>query len=342
MKFDVIIATYNRRESLRTLVEQILECSLLPENIIIIDSSTDKNKDILDFDRVLYIHSNYGNQPYQRYVGYLASKQDILFYFDDDMRITDKDCFNKVLEYYNVGNVVAVQPNFDYKHKFLDQGVPKSKLRELSRKNLFFRFAKSVSGIPRIKEGGFWLAGLRGARPKDTGYMEYFNGPVFSVKRAVLYQNFNFNLFNLYQKKYGKAEDAILGFSVSKQGNIAFCEKKYFYHEDQNDSSYAVNIYTYNKRVAYSRLYLSFEYARLQKKSKFIAFLHFNVYSIGRMLSMLINQLICLETKRFQAFKGYLSGYLMALFDLHNINNVISASFWNDRSLVDIGNKEGS
>ena len=46
MKFDVIIATFNRKESLAILVSQILECSKLPENIIIVDSSTVTDADL--------------------------------------------------------------------------------------------------------------------------------------------------------------------------------------------------------------------------------------------------------------------------------------------------------
>ena len=37
MNFDVVIATYNRKESLSILVGQILACSHLPEKIIIVD-----------------------------------------------------------------------------------------------------------------------------------------------------------------------------------------------------------------------------------------------------------------------------------------------------------------
>ena len=341
MSFDVIIATYNRRESLRILVEQILECALLPEKIIIVDSSADEDNDIQNFDKVQYIRSSYCNQPYQRYVGFVASSSPILFYFDDDMRITNKDCFNEILKYYSSSNIVAVQPNFEYQHLFLDEKMPKSKLREASKKNTFVRFVKFLSGIPNLDLGRFWLAGLRGGDPKDRQIMEYFKGPVFSVRRDKIYKNFNFNLFNLYQSKNGKGEDAILGFNVSKQGKIVFCEKSFFYHDDQNNSSYSVNIYEYNKKIAYSRFYLSLEYARLQKTSKFLAFTHYNIYSIGRLLAMLVNQLINFKKVRIQSFNGYFSGYLLGLVDFHKINRMVSKNTWKDRALNDINNSNG-
>ena len=114
MSFDVIIATYNRKKSLNTLVRQILNCSQLPEQIIIVDSSKFKNEEVQNFDRVKYVHSNHTNQPYQRYICYINSTNDILVYFDDDMRILDKHCFTKILSIYENNGVVGVQPNFSY------------------------------------------------------------------------------------------------------------------------------------------------------------------------------------------------------------------------------------
>ena len=105
MKFDVIIATFNRKESLAILVSQILECSKLPENIIIIDSSAIIDRDIQSINLVQYIKSSHANQPYQRYIGSLVSNNDILVYFDDDMRIVDNQCFEKILSLYDDKNV---------------------------------------------------------------------------------------------------------------------------------------------------------------------------------------------------------------------------------------------
>ena len=83
MKFDVIIATYNREESLKILVNHILKCSKLPENIIIVDSSDFENRGIKNKSLVKYQHTKHKNQPFQRYLGFLLSKSDILVYFDD-------------------------------------------------------------------------------------------------------------------------------------------------------------------------------------------------------------------------------------------------------------------
>jgi glycosyltransferase involved in cell wall biosynthesis len=336
MKFNIIIATYNRRESLRILIEQILECSDLPEKIIIVDSSIDENQEAKSFDRVVYIRSSHSNQPYQRYLGCLASNHDILVYFDDDMRIVDKQCFKKILAVYANNDVVGVQPNFVYEHNFFNYRVPKSKTRQLAKNNITFKFLKTISGNPNIKNGKFWLAGIRGKNPDNGKSLEWFNGPVFSARKKFLYRNFNFNLFDLYRDKMGKAEDAILGFTLSDKGSIVYLKDNCFYHDDQDDSTYSADLISFGKRVAYSRLYLSFEYARLLGKSKILVFLHFNLYIFGRIISMLINQIIHFNATRGKIITGYLQGYLKAISDVRYLCLHNSGSYWRKEAESDI------
>ncbi len=319
MKFDVIIATYNRRDSLKILVEQILECSCLPEKIIIVDSSIDENQEIQSLDSVTYVRSSHKNQPYQRYVGYLASSSDVLIYFDDDMRIVDKQCFEKILIPFNDENVVGVQPNFIYKNNFYDCQIPESKIRQLAQNNIFFKFLKTLSGNPSIEDGKLWLAGIRGRSPDNGKSLEWFNGPVFSARKKYLYNNFNFNLFELYKKRVGKAEDVILGFTLSKLGKVIYLEDAYFYHDDQNDSVYSVNFISYSERISCSRLYLSFEYARLSGKSKVLAFFHYHLFILGRIGCLIANQFINFERSRFNIMLGYLRGYFKALLSIKTL-----------------------
>ena len=319
MNFDVVIATYNRKESLSILVGQILGCSHLPEKIIIVDSSIDENQEVQNFDRVTYVRSSHRNQPYQRYVGCLASSNDILVYFDDDMRIVDKQCFEKILALYDGENVVGVQPDFVYKHDFFDVKTPKSKIRQLAKNYRFFKFLKIISGNPDVKDGRFWLAGIRGRKPDNGQKLEWFNGPVFSAKKQYLYTNFNFNLFDLYENRIGKAEDAILGFTLSRLGDIVYLKDELFYHDDQNDSTYSIDFTSFGMRVAYSRLYLSFEYVRLSNQLKLLAFLHFNLYIFGRIMSMIINQILSYDSDRNKIMRGYLKGYIKALLNIRKI-----------------------
>lgn len=336
MKFDVIIATCNRKESLVILLRQLLDCARLPENIIVVDSSEKSNQEIKNINLVKYIHSKHKNQPYQRYVGFLSSTSEILIYLDDDMRILDNECFNKILSLYHHENIVGVQPNFRYEHNFFDNKMPKSKTRQIAKKNKFFRVLKYLSGNPSQENGKFWLAGIRGKKPKNGEVIEWFCGPVFSAKKNFLYLDYNFSIFDFYEIRLGKAEDAILGFTLSRQGDLLYLTEELFAHDDQDDSSYSVDINSHATRVAHSRLYLSFEYARLINASKIIAFLHFNLYALGRIGSMILNQFIDNKPSRKLILKGYLKGYFKALKDFKKLLNYDNGINWNKEAINEI------
>ncbi|MDC0599167.1 glycosyltransferase family 2 protein [Candidatus Pseudothioglobus singularis] len=336
MKFDVIIATCNRKQSLMILVNQLLSCSKLPENIIIVDSSETFNHNIVNINLVKYIQSNHQNQPYQRYVGFLASKSEILIYLDDDMRILDNECFNKILSFYQNKNIVGVQPNFRYVHNFFDNKMPKSKTRQLAKKNLFLKFLKFLSGSPNINNGKFWLAGIRGNKPKNGEIIQWFSGPIFSAKKNFLYLDFNFSILDFYEISLGKAEDAILGFTLSRQGDLLYLSEELFAHDDQDDSIYSLDFASHAFRVAHSRLYLSFEYARLINFSKILAFLHFNLYIFGRIGSMALNQFIDYKPSRKLFIKGYLKGYYKALKDFNKLLNYDNGVNWKKEAIDEI------
>ncbi len=329
MKFDVIIATYKRSESLYILVSQILECSLLPGNIIVVDSSPSEDYQIQTLDRVVYVRSSHGNQPYQRYVGYLKAKNEILFYFDDDMRVLDSQCFEKLIPLYLDKCVVGIQPNFTSKHDFFDNKIPKSKIKQVeNNQGGVLKFLKLLSGYPIIKEGKFWLAGIKGARPQHLQTVEWFYGPVFSARKKPLFKNFNFRLFEIFEEKVGMGEDAIIGFTLSKEGSILYFEEELFHHQDQSDSTYSSDFESYGKRVAFSRLYLSDEYARLTEKSKWGVFFHFNWYMFWRLWGMGLNQMINPAPARIQMFRGYVAGWLLAIRKQASLATMDKGEYW--------------
>jgi len=316
LSFETVIATCNRPASLEKLVNQILSCSFGPERVIIVDSSDIKNNLFQNNKQITYIHTRRKNQPYQRFLGCQRSQSDILFFFDDDIEIVDKNCFKKVLNTYNFDeSIVGVQPKIEYHNSFLDNKIPKSLLREGAKNFSFLESLKYLSGSKKILPGKMWLAGLRGKLPKNLSKVEWFNGPAFSVKREYLYKNFNFSLFSLYDSCLGKAEDAILGYTISKKGKIIYFSDVVFFHKGQQTSTYTASISLLAKRVAYSRLYLSYEYSRLNKTSYMISFLHFNVFLLGRVLTQIINQFISYEGNRNKLILGSLIGYLLALRD---------------------------
>ena len=328
MNTDIIIATYNRAQSLERLVGSLSRCSPAPQHIIVVDSSPEENTSIQKYENVVYIRSSHPNQPYQRYLGYKVSKNDVLVFLDDDMEVLDKYWLKKVTEEFDDKSVVGVAINFKNDNDFLQNKMPKSKLTKSKYLNPLKQFIKTLSGYPQPKAGKFWLCGIRGVQPENGAETEWVSGGAFAARRAVLYKNFNFKLFDLFERKIGMGEDAILGFTLAQHGKIIYLSKEFFYHNDQKDSTYTINFYSFGKRVAYSRLYLSFEYARLVDNSTIVVFMHYIWYMLWRLVGMGINQIIDLKSSRSELIKGYISGILLALKESRSLKNYSDGNDW--------------
>lgn len=336
MQVDIVIATYNRPQSLERLVNALSVCKPSPEHIIIVDSSPEENLSIQKYENVVYVRSSHPNQPYQRYLGYQMSKNDFLVFLDDDMEVLDKNWLENVLVQFKDKSVVGVAINFKNDNDFLQKSIPKSKFARSKQSNLIKEFLKSLSGYPKLKPGKFWLCGIRGVQPENGGETKWVSGGAFSARKSILYNNFNFKLFDLFERKIGMGEDAILGFTLAQLGNIVYLPEEYFYHNDQKDSTYTVDFYSYGKRVAYSRLYLSFEYARLTGTSKTIAFVHFNWYILWRLIGMGINNLITPQDTRVEMLKGYLAGWKLAWKFQKELREYKDNKYWEGEAKHDI------
>lgn len=310
MKIDVVIATYNRLESLTKLVRMLQNCNPQPDKIIIVDASIENYNHLSAIDRVVYIKSDKGNQPYQRYTGYMHSSADIIVFLDDDMEVLENNIFEEVSEQFKNENTGGVALNFVNDNDFLQNSVPKSRLGSIP---VFSKLFRLISGVPELEDGKFWLCGLRGRQPCNLGSTEWISGGAFALRHNLLYINFNFKLFELFQSKLGMGEDVILGYTLSKFSNIIYLEKRYFYHNDQKDSTYTLDLYNYSKKVTFSRLYLSYEYCRLNNLKTYWATLHYNWYFLGRTLGLCVNQLLNYNTCRNQVIKGTLSGWRLAI-----------------------------
>jgi glycosyltransferase involved in cell wall biosynthesis len=328
--FDVIIATYNRQDSLHILIDNIKKCNTKPDKIIVVDASSKQDLMLQNQPDIVYIHSTYANQPYQRYVGFLSATSPILVYFDDDMRITDNGAFDKLLQLFDDTNTVAVQPSFDYPHTFMDEKLPRSKFVSTGKsiKSKIIKLLKTFSGTPCLQEGQYWFCAIKGKLPTSIKPINWFLGPVFIVKREVMYKNFNFQLFDLYSMHLGKGEDAVTGFTVAQQGDILYYPYPMFCHDPNYDSVYSPNQKVFGRRYLSSRLYHSFEYARLMKKSKLLAFLHYQWYAFWRIVGLILNQLIGYKTQRNFLLLGYIQGWMFSLIKLKDIMAFNNGNKW--------------
>ncbi|ADV46968.1 glycosyltransferase family 2 protein [Nitratifractor salsuginis] len=336
MKIDVVIATYNRPKSLKGVVAKLLDSNADLNKIIVIDSSRDENKPIQVMEKVLYVRSSHANQPYQRYLGYRASDADILIFLDDDMELIDNGWMDKIKKAFSEASVVGVAMAFANDNEFLNSKIPKSKFGNPKRPGYFRRILKAFSGHPYLKPGKFWLCGIRGMQPPEGGETQWVHGGAFVAKRSALYKNFNFRLFDLFEEKMGMGEDVLLGYTLSKQGKIVYIPERSFYHNDQKDSTYTMDLESYGRRVAYSRLYLSFEYGRLSNVPKNFVLLHYIWYMLWRFTGMGMNYLIDPSTSRKELIKGYASGINKALKDRKILSSYLEDTRWRRETEIDL------
>jgi len=313
LSLGIIICTYQRPDKLRRLIKNIQLADPLPQEIIVVDASSETYQAGDDEQVIRIIKAKHPNQPYQRYVGYLAAKSDLLLYLDDDMEIVDSGYIKTIL------NIFALRPelsgvalhfsNKQSNHALSD--IPVSNL--FRKKGLLKRLKNKLSGYPDLPAGQLGWCGNRGAQPEGGGFTQWLSGGAFVAKRNCLYQNFNFQLFDLFEQKQGMGEDALLGYTLHHQAPLYYHPELLFYHNDENESHYSLNHFLYARRVLFSRLFMSLEVQRLNQASGFPALLHYHWYSLFRLGGYVLNFLKHPDARRKNTLLGSLRGWLDTL-----------------------------
>jgi glycosyltransferase involved in cell wall biosynthesis len=321
---DIIICTYNRPKKVLDLVSSLLLFKVFFNRIIVVDSSDKTNEDLLQIEDVLYLKSSHKNQPYQRYLGFLSAASNFLLFLDDDMELVDDQIFKRIVKYINeIPDLSGIAINFKDKHSHSTLNeIPKSVI--LKNSGTTKKFVKWLTGIPELENGHLGFCGNRGVQPNKGGKTQWVSGGAFLARKSLMFQNFNFQMFEIFEKRLGMGEDAIIGYGLSQKGSLIFDPGISFLHNDQRDSSYSVDIYTYARRVMYSRLYLSLEIQRISLKPLSLARIHFHYYAFCRILGASINLILTFKKKNFLYIKGMISGYILTYkFKFNKVNEAI-------------------
>lgn len=309
---SVVIPTYNRYNSLTNLVNQINElCGNAVIEIIVIDS-TDKNFKEIALTNVKQIISPHKNALFQRYLGWKAAKSGWVLFLDDDMEIIDENCF------LFLGKLIRTKSDFHgfglaftNKHNnSVINTLPKSVTSKVSSKSFLGRTLRRFTGYPELPQGSYYYCGIRGSQPINGGNTEWFSGGAFLARKESLFKNFNLQMCDLFEEGLGMGEDVLLGYTLSKIGKIEYVDEVMFLHNDQGNSRFTTNLMGYGKRVFYSRLYLSLEYARLNGLKLYKAYLYYNWYAFFRIVGMILNLLIGPNRSRARLIGGSFSGWL--------------------------------
>lgn len=331
-KFDIVVTTYNRKEMICDFVSQILACKQLPERIIIVDSSDEENIDVSRMDRVLYVRSSHKNQPYQRYLGLQFVREEIVTFFDDDLKIIDKDIFAILMSKFDDNTVIGSAVRFEF------EGINPVQIKMgasgLNKSNAIVKIIWWFTGAPHISSGKMWLAGLRG--DNNSAYVESFSGACMAFRKESILEAFTNILFSLFETKRGMGEDKFISMWINRKGLLAYDDRVCLLHPSE-ESNYFQNVYSFTRKELYSRLWLSKRYAEVNGLSMWIVYLHFYWYAMWRILIGSANFLLRPRCGKWDVLRGR----CQAVWDTLTIpmkNEVICKGInWENEITKDVG-----
>lgn len=312
MTISVVIPTYKRYNSLNYLLSQLTNALFAFKEIIVVDS-TDKNEreEIIRVGNLILIYSSHKNGVYQRYLGYNLASSDLVLFLDNDMEIIYPQFPIEIINLFTHEKIVGAALNFVNKHK--DTTLAKVPTSILNQQSSFIKFIKGLSGYPSLPPGKAGYCGVRGKQPENGGTTEWLSGGAFVVKKGILFQNYNFQIFDLFEEKKGMGEDFLWGLNLSKQGVFLYYPKLLFYHNDHKDSTYSSEYYSYGIKSHFSRLYLSLEKARIENKPLILGYLYYYWYSLWRILGLIVNLILKPSSIQKLITKGTIKGFILSI-----------------------------
>lgn len=261
MKFSLIICTYMRPKPLFNLLKSVSKQTLYPNEILIIDGSTNLDtQNILEeniFNNLKYY--NVGNEhrglTKQRNFGInlIEDNIDIICFLDDDI-ILNPDYFkNLIYTYTLMPKALAVGGYITNEVVWEKERLPKNKI--------FFYY----DGWQRLEPLRFKVRGVFGLKPDvKPGFMPSFShgrsvsflppsGKVYEVEQIMggvsSYRKELFKTlkFSTYFEGYGLYEDADFSLRIAKQGKLYINTAARLEH--LHNGSGRPNMYKYGKMV---------------------------------------------------------------------------------------------
>lgn len=305
MLFTVAITTYNRPLNLAKLVNQVLACTIPPDEILVIDSSDKIDEGMKSNNKVTYIRSSHKNQPYQRYLALLRCKTEVIIFLDDDLEIIDFAVFGVMIDRLQQPGIRGISTGFKH-HSIISETIN----FHINEKSLVFRIINFLSGVPVLKPGKIYLAGLAGPRPTEEGLVDYFNGAIMGFYKTELGHLFDPMLFNLFERKQGMGEDKIISMVVGLNSKLWFVPKNFFIHPP-TISNYFQDVQSFQCKVMYSRLYLSLRYGEVRRYPRWLVYVHYYYFATWRLLIACIQYLAKPSQIRSDIAKGIVRGVLL-------------------------------
>ena len=333
MNFTLIVCTYMRPNPLLTLLNSVKEQTLYPNEILIIDGSTnDDTKVILEKNKFQNLHyfkvplEHRGLTKQRNYgVSNVSKDSDIICFLDDDTVLTP-NYFEEIIKVYaafpdalGVGGYINNETKWekvaeDYdptiKEFAYDGWKQKDGSRFVLRKRLGLDSDTKPGFLPEFSNG----RSISFLPPSGKIYeVEQLMGGVSSFKKSV----FNSFKFSTYFEGYGLYEDADFTLRLSKTGKLYVNTNAQLGHF--HNQSGRPNKYQYGKMVVRNGWYVwRVKYPNPSLKAK----LKWN--AIVLLLAFMRFSNIFTNNKRKEAFTesiGRLVGWFSLWFDKPRVEN---------------------
>lgn len=328
MKFSLIICTYMRSKPLFDLLKTINNQSLYPNEIIIVDGSTD------DLTKQLLKENYFNNLSYyqispedrgltkQRNFGIDRISQDIdIVCFLDDDTLLEYDYFEKLIATYKIHpealavggyitnevlwNKKSTSTKDDFKY---DGWVRIEGSRFKLRKKLGLLDDTPPGWMPKFSNG----RSVSFLPPSNKIYsVEQIMGGVASYKKEI----FKELSFSKYFQGYGLYEDADFSLRLAKKGNLYINTAARLEHH--HNASGRPNKFNYGKMVTRNGWYVwRIKYPRPNLKARF----QWNAIAVLLLSLRFVN--IITTNQRKEALTealGRVSGLISLIFDKPNV-----------------------
>jgi glycosyltransferase involved in cell wall biosynthesis len=301
---SIIIPTKDRFEHLRKCIKSILNQTVIPDEIIIVDGSTEEDLMLLIRDLfpnnllalLKYIKSK-PNLQVQRNIGIKNSKSNLLTFLDDDTVLDEnyiyhvKDFFKKYIKIKKIGALSC---------KILDPNCGNQKERTFSVGN----FISKVFMLWHNGRGKFQLSGiptLINSNYKDILEIDYVYGGSATYPKKVL-ESFEFDE-NL---PFGMMlEDDDIAYRVSRNHQNYWTPKAFLYHK-----SHYVNNDRYSKSKSFIINHFYLKNKNHPKKLNNRVAFYWSVFG-----KIVLELYISMKNKNLTGIKGTLSGLNTVIFN---------------------------
>jgi len=270
MKFSLIICTYQRPVALINLMDSILEQLLVPDEILIIDSSPNNNsKNALQEkhypslkyfkvgieDRGLTKQRNFGIQK-------VAKDSEVVCFLDDDIILRPKYFKNLIRTYSKYPNAIgvggAIIDEVQWRTSLLGSAIKFDEfemdayVRKLGSRNVLRKKLGLLSDQPPGYMPEFSNAlSTSFLPPSDKTYpVEFFMGGVSSYRKEL----FDKIGFSSYFEGYGLYEDMDFCLRASKIGQLYVNTEAHLYHYHEEKGR--PNQFDYGKMVVRNGWYV--------------------------------------------------------------------------------------